>query len=47
MDDRAFWLEIRRGLLAIVRAIETRYPSGRADERQAPTSAPREAIRTR
>lgn len=23
--DRAFWLAVRQGLLAIVRAIETRY----------------------
>ena len=26
MDDRAFWQEVRRGLMLIVKAIEKRYP---------------------
>ena len=25
MDDRAFWLEIRRALLIVAKAIEARY----------------------
>ncbi len=28
MDDRAFWLQVRRGLLLIIGAIEKRYNLG-------------------
>ena len=29
MDERAFWLEIRRALLIVARAIEMRYSKGK------------------
>jgi hypothetical protein len=33
--DRIMWLAIRRGLLALVRAIETRYGDARNEKRAA------------
>jgi hypothetical protein len=43
LDDRAYAIELRRGLLILLRAIEQRYSLGRPEERQAVPSGPRKA----
>jgi hypothetical protein len=48
--DRAFWLEIRRAALTVVKAIEQRYGLGSVaspDERQTVTSDRRETATPR
>jgi hypothetical protein len=41
MDERAFWLEIRRAALTVVKAIEARYCLVPKEERQAATTGRR------
>lgn len=38
MDDRMFWLQVRRGLLLIVSAIEQRHGTGRSNEEKERTA---------
>jgi hypothetical protein len=47
MDERTFWLEIRRAALNVARAIEQRYGLGPQEPRQPPASERREPTTAR
>ena len=47
MDDRAFAIEVRRGLIIILRAVEQRYGLGDQAARQTAASERREAATAR